>query len=294
VGRHLQAGASLNGISTRNRLVVGLPLAGLLLVLTAPVAQGATPPCRVRNLAQDTFGRSLIRMTEKAEDGDRLRVRGTCPGTVVIHKDLTIVGVDNATLTGRGRTRVVRVKRGAIVTIRHVTIQRGAGGGILNEGRLTLEDVLVRRNRGGGIHNHRRMVITGSTIRYNSAGRVYSGGGILNSGILHIAASTIKRNSSGAGGGVLNNYGARVTLSHSTVSDNYSGYRGGGIYNGDPASGSGGETVTLIGTTVTGNRARYGGGGIGTSDDCGGNVIIDETSTISGNSPDDFPDAGSC
>ena len=58
----------------------------------------------------------------------------------MIDTDITIEGVDDPTLTGNGLSPVVRVRHGALVAIRHLTIQRGLGGGIVNKGRLTLED----------------------------------------------------------------------------------------------------------------------------------------------------------
>ena len=52
-------------------------------------------------------------MVAAAQDGDRLRVRGTCVGAVVIDRDLTITGVDaSAKLSGGGRARVLRSARG--------------------------------------------------------------------------------------------------------------------------------------------------------------------------------------
>jgi hypothetical protein len=81
-------------------------------------------------------------------------------------------------------------------------------------------------------------------------------------------------------------------MTDSTISGNYARYKGGGIYNGDPASGRGGETVTVIGTTVTGNGAGFWGGGIGTS--CGG-VYLDASSSVSGNRPNDgYPTDDDC
>jgi nitrous oxidase accessory protein NosD len=113
----------------RRWLAAAILAAGLALLTAVPVAQAATSPCRVRNLTQDTYGRSLIRMVERAKDGDRLRVRGTCRGEVIVRHDITIRGMGpSPTLTGRGETRVVRVKRGAEVTLRGLTIEHGRIG----------------------------------------------------------------------------------------------------------------------------------------------------------------------
>lgn len=48
-------------------------LVGTLTVDSGTSVLGAGPPCRVRNVSQETFGRSLIRMVEHARDDDRLR-----------------------------------------------------------------------------------------------------------------------------------------------------------------------------------------------------------------------------
>src|SRR5687768_13023393 len=73
---------------------------------------GAASPGRVRNVTQDTSGRSLIRMVERAEDADQLRVQGTCRAGLSITKNLEISGVpDRATLTGLDRSRVLEIRR---------------------------------------------------------------------------------------------------------------------------------------------------------------------------------------
>jgi hypothetical protein len=130
----------------------------LLAVVPAPVtlAGSAGLTCQVRNVAQDTTGPSVRTMVAAAQDGDRLRVRGTCIGAVVIDRDLTITGVDSsARLSGGDRARVLRVRAGATVTLSDLIISDGAartGGGIHNAGTLTLVHVRIRDNRAGPDH----------------------------------------------------------------------------------------------------------------------------------------------
>jgi hypothetical protein len=181
----------------------------------------------------------------------------------------------------------VRVTRGASVTIRDLTIQLGRG--VRNEGRLTVRDSVVRRSSFSGIENHphARLTLVDSVVRNNA------GGGIFNIGTLHITASRIVRNSTPYfGGGIYNSYGSQVTLTDSTISGNHARRRGGGVYSGDPASGTGGEQVTLINTTVTGNFAGDGGGGVAANEPWG--LTMDAPSSVSANSPDDCSPPGLC
>jgi len=101
-----------------------------------------------------------------------------------------------------------------------------------------------------------------------------SGSGILNSGTLTVSNSTLSDNfTSGNGGGIDNNYGATLTVSNSTLSDNSapSGSFGGGIANFG--------TLTVTDSTLSDNSVGYGGGAIGNYD--GQLTLIN--STISGN-----------
>jgi parallel beta-helix repeat protein len=101
-------------------------------------------------------------------------------------------------------------------------------------GSLTLNNVTLSRGRtganGGGIYNNGILTLEGSTVSGNSAAGV--GGGIYNSGV-----------------------NRSVTITNSTISNNY-GYYGGGIYNADQGA------VTIANSTVSGNKTAYYGGGL--------------------------------
>ncbi|MGQ9735100.1 MAG: choice-of-anchor Q domain-containing protein [Thermaceae bacterium] len=142
-------------------------------------------------------------------------------------------GADKTILDGNGTDRVLEVYKGSITKVEGVTIRNGkanAGGGIYNEGTLTLED---------------------STVSGNSAS---NGGGILNSGTLTLRDSTVSGNSASNGGGILNL--GTLTLRDSTVSGNSARY-GGGVYNDGSDS-----TANLSFSTIARNQATSGGGGI--------------------------------
>jgi hypothetical protein len=192
-----------------------------------------------------------------------------------------------------GNYRIFTVDSGATVVLYGLTITQGAavyGGGIFNQGTLTLTNATVSGNYvagyyaygGGGIYNSGTLTLNNATVSGNySYGAGYDGysggGGIYNSGTLTLNNTTVSGNSdgyettdSGHGGGIYID-GGTLTLNNATVSGNYansfyyddgydsyysSGY-GGGIY-------IDGGTVTLNNATVSGNSAygyyAYGGG----------------------------------
>ena len=181
---------------------------------------------------------------------------------------------------------VIAIEAGVTATVEGLTFTNGDGawgGGIYNDGTLTVE----------------RSTISGNTASGGS-GRHY-GGGIYNAGTLTVEGSTISGNSApgDAGGGVFNDVGGSVTVESSTISNNTAGYAGGGIYNyaGDftiddsTISGNaaavavgggienGGGTLTAVSSTISNNTAGYTGGGI----DSGGPSALGAT-ILSGNS----------
>ena len=133
-----------------------------------------------------------------------------------ISKDLTIQGPGGGELTidGGGVARVFEIAQGAHVTISGLTIQDGNGktgafdpsqldnfgGGILNEGTLTLIGCMVTHNTatgsvagdGGGIANFGTMKMTGCTVSGNKADDL--GGGVYNTGLLTITNSAVANN----------------------------------------------------------------------------------------------------
>jgi hypothetical protein len=139
--------------------------------------------------------------------------------------------------------------------ISHIALAHG--GGVYNEGVMTLEESVVewngafdddddiRNGRGGGIHNEGTLAVRNTTVRSNGAD---AGGGIANSGELAVIGSTISENWAAVDHGGVSNGGA-MTLVNSTVSGNE-----GGVFNY-------GE-MTVEATTITANALsdwnRYG------------------------------------
>jgi hypothetical protein len=299
--------ATLSG--SAQRLAKSLTLVVLFGAAGQSGALGAGAPCRVRNVTQDTRGHSLVRMVDRAKDGDRLRMRGTCPGRLRIHADIDLQGIgERPAITGRRQTSGVVVTRRATVTLRGLAVRLGRtgdsafGGGIHNMGDLTAVDVTIRHNwagyGGGGIANHGTLALIDSTIADNRAGSY--GGGIFNYGTLMVTDSQVSSNrADNDGGGIANvRDRASVTLDRSTISGNTARFTGGGILNTDiyelePCAGTGcGGTVTLISSTVTGNAADFGGGIM--NDGGGAAITLDAGSSVTGNVPDDCVNVPAC
>jgi nitrous oxidase accessory protein NosD len=217
---------------------------------------------------------------DHAAPGDTIAFRDACVGRFTITKRLSIVGMATAErarplLTSKGTGRVLLVK--ARVSITNVKIADGwsrswgaTGGGIRNEGTLTLIDSVVTRNRASG-----------------------NGGGIANYGTLTLKGSVVSRNrSKDFGGGIYNSALARSAVLLDTVvrrnvaSLNHSG-GGGGIYSVSDLILSG-STYVRYNTS----SSDSGGGGIynaATVYACDGVGADEWTGSLSPNTPDDSP-----
>jgi hypothetical protein len=234
-------------------------------------------------------------------------------GTILLHtvlptitNNLTIDGpqVASVIVNGNKLGSVFNVAAGETVSISNLTITGGnsnnGGGGILNNGTLTVDNCYITGNSGGngnsggggGMLNFGTLTVSNCFIS-NCNGRI--GGGIWNNNnaVLMVSNSTLKDNTATDGpGGIENlatltvNYctlshntgdvgGAiesfqMLTLSNSTISDNSADVGGGLINEG---------TMLVSNCTISGNQAQGLGGGI---DNLGTAAILN--STISGNS----------
>ena len=231
-------------------------------------------------------GRALQHAIDNLPGGTgTVRVGGTCTGawykggtvqTARLGGGVTLIGgnadtyltanpTGHAVLDARGLGRVLLVTAGTN-SARNLELTGGStsanGGGLLNQGTLTLENTLIRSNgvtgsgAGGGVANEGTLTVNASTVSGNTsashAGGIYNktgepdaerrdrvgqqsanlGGGLYNQGTLALENSLIQSNSvtgSGRGGGVANE--GTLTISDSTVSGNTSASHAGGIYN---------------------------------------------------------------
>jgi VCBS repeat-containing protein len=178
------------------------------------------------------------------------------------------------------------------------------GGGILNNGNLTVTNMIVSGNsarRAGGVFNSivGTLNVSDSLFTANTAEDV--GGGFVTQNTVTIRNSTLSGNSSANGGGGIENFDD-LTITNCTLSGNSAGTAGGGIQNssgnlfisnstlsGNSASRGGGTwssgTLSLNSTIVGNNIATLGGHDIQGSVTAGDHNLIESTAGISGTLP---------
>lgn len=202
------------------------------------------------------------------------------------------------------------------------TMPGGIGGGIANNGSLTLNNVIIENNwtsssttdvssgMGGGIYSNGDLYLVDVYIHDNNTGNntgtgyVGGGGGINNIGDAYLNRVTIYDNYVGnatthggaGGGGILNN--GQLTIHSSTISGNRSGGGGlGGNYDGGPGGGiysSSAGVITIIDDSTIVNNWTGRSGGTGSSS--GGGISVDSTDTtlkntiVANNSAEESPD----
>ena len=198
--------------------------------------------------------------------------------TVALNGQLTVdrsVTIDASTapgviLTTGGVSRIMEVTAGSTVTVTDVVIRDGVdgpqGGGVLNNGSMTLERVVVTNNTvdtagppnfafgGGGIYNGEfaSLTLIDSTVSDNQSLNHPGGGvyGFFNSTVV-IDRSTLSGNFTGDVAGGLRSLG-NATIVNSTVSANTSTtWHGGGVFHTD-------GQLTVTNSTFTDNNAPAG------------------------------------
>ncbi|MBI1763870.1 MAG: right-handed parallel beta-helix repeat-containing protein, partial [Acidobacteria bacterium] len=179
-------------------------------------------------------------------------------GELVLDKNLTIQGpgANLLTISGNNASRVFDIPTDVTATLSGLTITNGnavgsGGGGICNQGTLTVRECLVSNssadNHGGGILNTNLLTVVNSTIANNQD--TADIGGIDSHGTATISNSTITGNS---GSGIAGESGAiLLTVTNCTITNNAAGGFGGGIFKN---SGIG----NIKGTIVAGNTAGLG------------------------------------
>jgi hypothetical protein len=206
--------------------------------------------------------------------------------------------------------RVLWVNSGVTATLNHLMIAHGNpagdGGGIYNQGNLTVINTVLYNNLsgnfGGGIYNTGTLAVIDSRLDSNSAtkfgGGIFNyggsvtvtnsiveesgagdgGGGMYNaaSGTLTVINSTLSQNTAGSGGGIRSEFGTVTTVTGSMLIMNNTTDplgSGGGLFN------SPGGTMTVANSTLAGNTANQWGGGI-----INYGTLTLKNSTLSGNS----------
>jgi hypothetical protein len=252
-----------------------------------------------------------------------IRLADTLPE--ITDSQLTINGPvsPGITISGGGKVQVMQVAPDITLNVNKLKIANGfisnnSGGGIVNQGTLTLTDSTFSGNStgnlGGGIFNlGGTLTVINSTFSRNSGSvgaGIYNGSGTLtvtnstftgNSGSQGIGtvgtATIIASTFSGNTEGAIDNCCGTLTVTNSTFSGNSTAGDSGGISNGGTLivtnstfsgnSGSAGAGIfngsrglgTVINTTFSGNNASVRGGGIFNF-----NTITVTNSTFAGNS----------
>jgi uncharacterized delta-60 repeat protein/CSLREA domain-containing protein len=204
--------------------------------------------------------------------------------------------IQRSTAGGTPNFRIFTINTGKTVTISNLTISNGSstsGGGILNQGTLTLNNCNIFGNTstsfGGGIWNSSGALTlndcnvggtgVGQPNTSGTSGSGRSGGGISSFGTLVINRGSVVGNSRGGillngtstlngaavtnntndegGGGGLSLFGT-VSILNCLIANNVvtSGVGGGGILNTTDTN------TVLVNTTITGNSTNGPGGGV--------------------------------
>lgn len=159
-------------------------------------------------------------------------------GTAFITQDFFI---NNSSSYGGGlENRGTGIIKNSSITS-NVTTQ-GMGGGVHNTGQLTIVESTfagnssAKRQNGGGLSNQGDAKVTNSLFINNSAPDGL-GAGIFNSGQLIIMADTLASNQTGSGwgGGIYSGNNSSLNITNSTISGNFGGHDGGGLYIGGSA-----------------------------------------------------------
>lgn len=157
---------------------------------------------------------------------------------------ITGPGANLLTVSGSSSSRIFSVNLGATATITNLRIANGNGNGTANPGF------------GGGVYNNGNLTLTNITVDSNQTLPGANGGGIYNNnGTLNIQNSTISNNiGATGGGGIINFFGSTLTMTNSTVSGNtVNSGGGGGIVNLNNA--------TVTSSTIANNTAPTSAGG---------------------------------
>jgi hypothetical protein len=235
-------------------------------------------PCRTINWA-----------VERADPGDIISVAGgTYVETITVPKNLTIqgagalnigAGVQPSTVVDGNKQGVVfTIQSGVTAAIKGMSIvngKSGQGGGIANNGTLTLTGVILAANEatsgGGGILNKGTLSLNRVWLYRNKA---VVGGGLHSDGSATLDEVNVQANEASSHGGI--NAANSLAVSNSAITNN----TGGGI-------GIDG-TVTLLNVTISGNiHPGTAGSGLGV---LGGAATLRYV-TMTANGPSDKPES---
>lgn len=176
-----------------------------------------------------------------------------------VNNEGELVVLDTSEITGTTGSGI-RNDENSHFVIRHTTVRNneiGSGGGIYNNGVMTITNSVIDRNSsqsaGGGIlqfNINARVTISNSTLSRNHAER--EGGGIAGFGTVEVYNSTIHNNTAVNDGGGFYMLSGYKNIVNSTISNNSTDGNGGGIYVGGDWD--------ILNSTIYSNSATLGGG----------------------------------
>lgn len=188
--------------------------------------------------------------------------------TIVIDNEVALDGQGHLTIQGDNRSLLIEV-RPREVGLTGLTITQGDQGlHVLPGATIILTNSVVRGNSsmlapGGGIRNEGTLTLVSTTVEDNFAA-AGSGGGIYNGpgGVLTVTDTLVIDNeaAAGPGGGIANDRGT-VAMQDSEVSENTTGAIGDKRYDGGGVSSLDG-TLMVTNSVLRGNEASGSGGGI--------------------------------
>jgi thermolysin metallopeptidase-like protein/parallel beta helix pectate lyase-like protein/S-layer family protein len=270
-----------------NALIAGLGPLAVATWYVATTGNDTTNSCFSTSSPCKTINGAI----GKAAAGDMIKVAiGTYTGTgvevVLLNKNVNLSGGWNTNFTTHSGTSTIdgqSIRRGLTVmasitsVVESFTILNGfgnapgaawGGGGIRNEGSLTINNCVINNNIGAlgiAIYNATGAVFVLNNGIVSHNGEPMSDYIVFNGGTFTVNNSIIERNTGTIV--VLNSVGT-MTLSNTTVRDNRPGNA---IYNNG--------SLTLTSSVVSGNIGSFDTGGIAN----GGGTLIINNSTISGN-----------
>ncbi|KAM3114576.1 beta strand repeat-containing protein [Phormidesmis sp. 146-33] len=198
---------------------------------------------------------------------------GTYVESVTIAKSQTLngAGAGNTIVSGGNTSGVFAINSGTTVNLNGLTIANGRtssqGGGIYNEGALTVANSIIRNNSangGAGIYSTNALNLTNSTVS-NNTDTDYGAGVWVISGTGTITNSTISGNQGRYSAGVHND--GTLTIRNSTIANNTST---------DPGEGGGlgsHDTVNISNSIIANNSDATSPDVSGSFIDQGNNLI---------------------
>jgi hypothetical protein len=304
------------------RVVASIVGVVAIAVAVLPAAVAGATTAAVTNCNGSGAG-SLPAVVGSAAAGTTVTFSVSCSGTkpivlsqpVSITGDISIAGpgARSMVVSGGGTTDVFDVAGGATAAISGLTVENGGdnydGGGIYNNGTLTVDDVTLSGNStgigiggaisnvggtltvsdsslfgdntldlGGGIFNdvESTATVSDSTLWSDSAD---GGGGIYNEGTMVINDSTLSSNSAGTddGGGILNE--GTLDVVASTFSGN-AAEDGAGIFNGASATVAASVVATSYGSADCGGTITDAGYNLDDDGSCGFSAVNHSQSDV--------------